>query len=105
MILQSVFLSAVRVVFDSVPLDWLGDIFVNQAKIQRIQKPVFFIHGRQDEVVPFPHGERLQQLHTHKFPNHQTEPMWISGAGHNDIESSRFPEFIQRLQKFIQRIS
>ena len=104
-ILQSTFLSAVRVVFDSIPLDWLGDIFVNQSKIGYINKPVLFLHGKADDVVPFPHGEKLFHLHREKFPALRTSNTWIDHAGHNDIESSFTEPYLRSLTSFLSNIS
>jgi fermentation-respiration switch protein FrsA (DUF1100 family) len=37
------------------------DRFPNLAKIGRINKPLLVVHGRQDTIVPFWHGERLYE--------------------------------------------
>ncbi|KAJ4452540.1 putative protein ABHD17B [Paratrimastix pyriformis] len=80
-ILQSPLRSAIRVVFPSCSP--CGDLFRNDRKISRISCPVFIVHGRADEVVPFTHGLHLYSLlkASSAYP-----PLWIDGAGHNNIE-------------------
>ena len=81
-ILQSPLLSIYRVAFDfrfSMP----GDIFCNVDKIKNIKSPIFVIHGRRDEIVPFWHGSRLYNAIDPKF---RFKPWWIDGGGHNNIE-------------------
>ena len=57
-ILQSPLLSAYRVAFN-FRYTLVGDRFPNIDYAPNIQCPVFIIHGTQDEVVPFWHGEEL----------------------------------------------
>ena len=55
----------------------------NIDKIGDVRCPVFVLHGSEDEVVPFWHGQQLY-LATHK--EWRYEPFWVKGAGHNNIE-------------------
>jgi hypothetical protein len=55
-ILQSPFLSAVRVV-KHTPFTLPIDIFATQDKIHKIKAPLFIMHGTEDEVINFQHGE------------------------------------------------
>lgn len=77
--------SCVRVVFNSMVTTMKFDMFANIDKIERVGVPVFCVHGMDDEVVPFLHGVELSKRA--KFP---LRPLWIRGAGHNNLESSRF---------------
>ena len=63
-----------------------------------IRCPVYIIHGSNDEVVPFYHGETLFQTLPDKA---KTVPFWARGAGHNNIEMDMPTAFIKRLQQFI----
>jgi pimeloyl-ACP methyl ester carboxylesterase len=56
LVLQSPFTSVVRI---KVPMKSLAffDMFENIDRIEKVKCPVFIIHGRQDEVVPFDHAE------------------------------------------------
>jgi fermentation-respiration switch protein FrsA (DUF1100 family) len=49
----------------------------------QIRCPIFMIHGKQDEIVPFQHSVELLSLTN---PHYQTEPLWVDSAGHNDVE-------------------
>lgn len=82
LILQSGLLSIYRVSFNfrfSLP----GDSFENVHKIGRVGCPVFIMHGTEDAVVPFWHG---QELYRKVRPDLRVTPFWAVGAGHNDIE-------------------
>lgn len=76
--------SCVRVVFNS-PTTMKFDMFTNIDKIDRIEMPIFCVHGMADEVVPFSHGVDLSRRCKYAI-----EPLWIRNAGHNNLESSRF---------------
>jgi fermentation-respiration switch protein FrsA (DUF1100 family) len=82
-ILQSPLLSAYRVAFNfrfTMP----GDVFPNIDRIGHIQSPIFIIHGTRDEVVPFWHGQELFLACQKRY---RARPFWVTGAGHNNIES------------------
>lgn len=51
--------------------------FDNLAKIGRCPRPVFFVHGTADNVVPFAHSERL-----YAAANEPKHFVRIDGAGH-----------------------
>lgn len=76
--------SCVRVVFNGAQHTKF-DMFPNIDKIDKLVVPVFCVHGMADHVVPFNHGVELS--HRARFP---LEPLWIKGAGHNNLESTRF---------------
>jgi fermentation-respiration switch protein FrsA (DUF1100 family) len=75
------------------------DIFANQHKITKIKKPIFIIHGTKDEVISFDHGLTLHKM-IEKTP-YAYEPWWVSGFGHNDIES----EYVKKLTFFLTHYS
>ena len=56
--------------------------------------PVLVIHGMEDDMVDFSHGVGLYE----RAPN-TVEPLWVPGAGHNDIEE--YPQFFERLWQFL----
>lgn len=90
--------SCVRVVFSNAPHTVKFDMFANIDKIARVRVPVFCVHGMLDEVVPFSHGLELSRRA--RYP---VEPLWIRGAGHNNLESSRFQyEVFLRYMKVLQ---
>lgn len=52
------------------------------------------IHGTEDEVIDFSHGLGIFE----KCPK-AVEPLWVEGAGHNDVEL--FNQYLDRLKKFV----
>jgi fermentation-respiration switch protein FrsA (DUF1100 family) len=82
-ILQSPLLSAYRVAFN-FRFTCPGDKFPNVDYAPHIRCPVFIVHGTQDEVVPFWHG---QELFLALHQSWRSKPFWVEGAGHNNIEA------------------
>lgn len=74
------------------PSHFLGSI----EKISKITSPVLIIHGTEDEVIDFSHGLALFE----RCPK-AVEPLWVDGAGHNDIEL--YSQYLERLRKFISQ--
>ncbi|NXY66507.1 AB17A protein, partial [Callaeas wilsoni] len=74
------------------PIHLLGSI----EKISKITSPVLIIHGTEDEVIDFSHGLALFE----RCPK-AVEPLWVDGAGHNDIEL--YSQYLERLRKFISQ--
>jgi len=97
LILECPFSSIMRVVTTTMfarPID----MFQNINKIDQVQFPVFIIHGRNDDVVPFEHGEALYEKvpDAFKYP-----PEWIDNATHhNIIEKLTVRGYIKKLMKF-----
>ena len=63
-------------------------------KVSKITSPVLIIHGTEDEVIDFSHGLALFE----RCPK-AVEPLWVEGAGHNDIEL--YSQYLERLRRFI----
>ncbi|GMI88497.1 hypothetical protein like AT2G24320 [Hibiscus trionum] len=95
-VLHSAILSGVRVLYSVKTTFWF-DIYKNIDKIQRVNCPVFVIHGTNDDVVDWSHGKRLWELSKEKY-----SPLWIKGGGHCDLET--FPEYFKYLRKFINEM-
>jgi abhydrolase domain-containing protein 17 len=55
-ILQSPFTSIVKTKFSMFSIGFI-DMFLNIDKIENVECPVFLIHGKRDEVVPFEHSQ------------------------------------------------
>jgi fermentation-respiration switch protein FrsA (DUF1100 family) len=76
----SVVLSA-RVRFPLFAFDWLiKDKFANIDKIDKVQAPLFIVHGDQDQVTLVQFGRML--FDKAKEPK---AAWWPRGAGHNDL--------------------
>jgi fermentation-respiration switch protein FrsA (DUF1100 family) len=67
-------------------------------RVKRINCPVFVIHGRRDEIVPFRHGQMLHEASKNKYP-----PFYVDGAGHNNLEKYA-PDYLDRIRDFINHI-
>ena len=58
------------------------------------QMPACIIHGTEDEIVPYYHGQGL----FNELPDtSKAVPFWASGAGHNNIEMEMPTAYIKRL--------
>ncbi len=95
LILESTFVSAFRAL-THVPL-YPFDKFENLTKIKQVNCPVLVIHGTEDEVVHFWHGQAL-------FAAAQ-EPklsLWVEGAGHNDVIWVAGDRYSAALREFVK---
>lgn len=77
-ILESSMLTAFRVV-THVPLFFL-DKYRNNQKIKKVKTSLLFMHGTNDEVIPFSQGQALYRLATAR-----KEFYAVQDANHNDI--------------------
>ena len=95
MILQSTFTSVTRMARRFlVPPMLVRDPFDNLAVVSVCDFPILIIHGRNDEIIPFWMGQRLQAA----APNAQ---LFAHDAGHNDpIETTL--EYWERVRQFLQ---
>ena len=85
-----------RVAFPETKRTWCCDAFPSIDKIHRIRSIVLIIHGTDDDVIDVSHGFALyNRIHI----QHQTEPLWVDGAGHNDIEAHG--QYLDRLLRLI----
>jgi len=64
-------------------------------KVPKITSPVLVIHGTEDEVIDISHGLAIFE----QCPR-TVEPLWVEGAGHNDVEL--YGEYVDRLKQFIE---
>lgn len=78
LILDSAFMSAYRVITHWRLLPF--DKFENLRKIKNVHCPVLVIHGTEDRVVEFAHGEKLFAA-----ANEPKQKFWVQGAGHNNL--------------------
>ncbi|WP_199248714.1 alpha/beta hydrolase [[Phormidium] sp. ETS-05] len=93
LILESTFVSAFRVV-THIPI-FPFDKFPNLHHLQQVNSPVLIIHGTQDEVVPFWHGETL--FAAAKEPKRFLP---VEGAGHDDLMWIAGDKYTVALQDF-----
>ncbi|XP_029541954.1 alpha/beta hydrolase domain-containing protein 17A-like isoform X2 [Oncorhynchus nerka] len=93
-VLHSPLTSGMRVAFPDTKKTYCFDAFPNIEKVSKITSPVLIIHGTEDEVIDFSHGLALFE----RCPK-AVEPLWVEGAGHNDIEL--YSQYLERLRRFI----
>lgn len=98
LILESTFTQAFRVVipFPVFPFDK----FRNQAKLQQIQVPVLIIHGTEDEIIPFAHGQQLWET-----ANPPKFHFWVENANHNDVPWVDSETYVKQLKEFARSLS
>jgi len=65
--------------------------FRSNKYVQKIECPIYIIHGNRDEVVPFESGRKLAQVVPDK-----TRFWAIEGGHHNDLNT--FPEYFEVLE-------
>lgn len=97
LIIESSFVSAFRVV-TNVPI-FPFDRFRSLSKIKSVSCPVLVMHGTNDEVIPFRHGEKLFER-----ANAPKLSLWIDKARHNDLFEIAGARYRQALQDFIKLI-
>ncbi|XP_037537659.1 abhydrolase domain containing 17A, depalmitoylase a [Nematolebias whitei] len=95
-VLHSPLTSGMRVAFPDTKKTYFFDAFPNIEKVSKIPSPVLIIHGTEDEVIDFSHGLALFE----RCPK-AVEPLWVEGAGHNDIEL--YSQYLERLRRFINQ--
>lgn len=93
LIVESSFVSAFRVLtkYKIFPFDK----FQNLNKIKQVKCPVLFIHGKQDSIVPFWHGEMLFAT-----ANEPKFSFWSDKAGHNDVFAKSKEDYLQAIKFF-----
>lgn len=97
-VLHSPLLSGIRVIVPNAKkTSYCFDPFPSIDKVAKISSNVLVIHGTEDEVIDFTHGLQIYDLATKTM-----DPLWVEGAGHNDIEY--FPAYLQRLIKLIEEL-
>ena len=101
LILQSAFISGLKTklkIDKPIPFD----IFPNLERIEKVECPVFLIHGKSDEIVPFEHALLLNKKCKFPYP----DQLHISYAGHNNIiEVLSVERYVKKLYNFIKYLN
>ena len=87
-----------RDIYKFIPL-WL---FVTQKyeslkKVDKINIPKLFIHSKNDEIIPFRHGERLFEK------AQEPKEFYVMQGGHNDAFYIYSDECMQRIENFLKK--
>ena len=93
LVIEAPFLSAFRVLTRVPLLPW--DKFNNARDIRKVHVPVLIVHGRNDHIVPFWHGEKLFAI-----ANAPKTFLPIDRAGHNDVVLIAGQKYVAALQLF-----
>lgn len=97
LIVESSFVSAFRVMTQIKLLPF--DKFESINKIGSVKCPILIIHGTNDTLIPFWHGEKL--FETANEPKH----FWaVEGAGHNDLVQVAGKNYYESIKKFSSEI-
>lgn len=107
-IFHSPFLSGIRVI-DPEPEKCCSpssvfscfDFYKNIHRIKEVTCPVLIIHGKEDRVVPFKHG---QDLYENCRDESKWEPYFPEGAGHHDVVEHNPAEYYSRVEEFISEL-
>ncbi|MGB3402523.1 MAG: alpha/beta hydrolase [Microcoleaceae cyanobacterium] len=96
-ILESTFTTPFRVVipFPIFPFEK----FDNVKKIQQINSPVLIMHGKQDNIIPIEHSQKLYEL-----ASAPKLSFWVEEAGHNDLFYVADEEYWEQLKAFINLV-
>lgn len=97
LIIESGFVSVYRVMTRWPLLPF--DKFPNLARIPSVLCPVLVIHGRQDWIIPFWHGEKL-----YAAASQPKQAYWVEQAGHNDLTDVAGIAYFSRLQAFARSL-
>ena len=81
LILQSPYLSIMRIIYNIKKTLFL-DIFPNCDKIKKLKTKTLFIHGIDDQVIPYIHGRILAKLIPEKY---LYQFISIKNGGHNNL--------------------
>lgn len=100
LILESTFTSLPDVaaqVYPWLPIRWMmRSRFANRDRISKYHRPVLFVHGVADTLVPVEHSREL-----YKLANPPKSLLEIEGAGHNDLVEFGGRRYIEELQRFL----
>lgn len=97
-IIESTFVSAFRVL-TQIPLTPF-DKFRNLSRVDDINCPVLIIHGRDDQTIPFWHGEKLFE----KARDPKTN-CWMDRATHNSIPPEAQRKYWASIDAFINQVN
>ncbi|NES72273.1 MAG: alpha/beta hydrolase, partial [Okeania sp. SIO2D1] len=78
----------------------LHQIFDSITKLRKLDIPIMLIHGREDGSVPAYMSEKLFAVTPAKIKDLYI----VLGADHNDVAAIAGDEYLERLNKFINRL-
>ena len=97
LILESAFLTCVKTMVNTGRMRLPFDMFPNEDTIVQCNQPTLIIHGMEDRVVPFWHGQQLFQLVPHPWGR----GVWISKGSHNNLDSDHAAEVLHSVRYYL----
>ena len=99
LILQSPYLSIMRIIYD-IKKTFFLDIFPNCDKIKNLKTKTLFIHGTEDNVIPYIHGRILAKLMPDKY---LYQFLSVKDGGHNNlfIDNKDKENIFEKIKEFI----
>ena len=99
LILQSPYLSIMRIIYN-IKKTFFLDIFANCDKIKNLKTKTLFIHGTEDNVVPYIHGRILAKLMPEKY---LYQFISVKDGGHNNlfIDNKDKENIFEKIKEFI----
>ncbi|AYB29728.1 alpha/beta hydrolase [Chryseolinea soli] len=99
LILESPYISVEKLATEKYrylfPTLYLRYHFDNLSRINAVKAPLLVIHGRRDDLIPFPHGQALYDAFDGK-----KQLIAVDGGHHNDL--SRSPQFLPGILSFLR---
>lgn len=103
LILESPFLSIpemAKAIFPFLPIgSFLQTRYDTFSKIGQVRAPLLIVHGENDEIVPFQHGQRLFEA-----AREPKEFYSIKRARHNDLYMVGGQAYLETLNRFLGRV-
>lgn len=104
LVLEGAFTSALdmaRRAFPFLPVGWVLRLKMdNLSAVRRLDRPILFIHGSRDEIVPLRMGRRLYEAASHPGK----EFLEVPGATHNTVWLGDAGELAARIAAFAGRV-
>ena len=103
LILQSPYLSIMRIIYN-IKKTFFLDIFANCDKIKNLKTKTLFIHGTEDNVVPYIHGRILAKLMPEKY---LYQFLSVKDGGHNNlfIDNKDKENIFEKIKEYISYCS
>jgi len=100
LIVESSFTSAVDLgaeVYPWLPVRWIARYcYPTSAHLAQVRAPVLIVHSRNDEIIPFHHGQRL-------YAAAPTPKQFIeANGGHNDGLRARGAQYLRGIEMFLR---
>lgn len=98
LVVESTFVSTIRVKTRWPMLPW--DKFNSLKSIPHVDCPVLVMHGREDRIIPFWHGQKLFDA-----APEPKQHLWIEDAQHNDYVHTAGEAYLKSFQSFMELVS